>query len=264
MQRTGRMTHGGSDFVQRFWETAAGFVGALDVDGMMPGGARWEQWVRIRLLHTMIRLGVLRSGVWDLQRSMPISQSATAAGAHIFGRYRVNTIRALGGHVSHEEAFGFALMWRWISRLQGANAELLGATSDQEFQIQHRIHAHLYAPDETSRRTTAAMLDGIAGHGSFPVHLPRRVHAAFSRRLLHQRVVQTLPGRDVPGDLGIPLDPAASAVVGAAVASLRAADTVARLRSVRRLFDRYGQRLLDREVAIGLRHRTPDFQPGTR
>jgi hypothetical protein len=40
MSATGRLASGG-DYRRRSFETAAGFVGALDVDGMLPGGERW-------------------------------------------------------------------------------------------------------------------------------------------------------------------------------------------------------------------------------
>ena len=39
MGSTVRLAEGG-DFRQRLLETATGFAGALDVDGMMPGGQR--------------------------------------------------------------------------------------------------------------------------------------------------------------------------------------------------------------------------------
>ena len=34
----------------------------------------WEKWVRIRFLHTMIRMGILRSGKWTRTEATPISQ----------------------------------------------------------------------------------------------------------------------------------------------------------------------------------------------
>lgn len=92
MGSTGRLTDPGMVFRRRYWETARGFMGALDVDGMRPGGASWEHWVRIRLMHTMIRLGIERGGRWDYTEGAPISQLATASCAHIFGTYRVEII----------------------------------------------------------------------------------------------------------------------------------------------------------------------------
>ncbi|GAB2980273.1 hypothetical protein [Nocardioides montaniterrae] len=202
MASTGRMTKPGADFRRRFWESASGFVGALDVDAMRPGGPRWEEWVRIRLLHTQIRLGILRSGRWDTSVSMPISQAATAVGGHIFGAYRIKLMEHFGARPTPDEAAGFKLMWRWIARIEGASAELLGTTDAEQLQLATRISDHLYRPTEDSRVATAAMIDGLATMKRiFPVS--RRVHASLVRDLLSEDMVQTLPGRDVPAALGL-------------------------------------------------------------
>ncbi|MCT9189357.1 DUF2236 domain-containing protein, partial [Acinetobacter baumannii] len=76
MVRTGRLSKGG-DFERRFWETAFGFILAGNIDEMKPLGFGWEIWVIIRLMHTMVRLGIIESGNWDFTKSMPISSHAT-------------------------------------------------------------------------------------------------------------------------------------------------------------------------------------------
>jgi hypothetical protein len=202
MASTGRMTRPGADFRRRFWETASGFIGALDVDQMKPGGQRWEEWVRIRLLHTQIRMGILRAGRWDLSASMPISQAATAAGAHIFGTYRISLMEHFGARPTAAEASGFNLMLRWIARIEGANTELLGANEAEQLLLATRISDHLYRPTDDSRAATAAILDGLTTmKGLFPVS--RRIHASLVRNLLTEDMVQTMPGRDIPADLGL-------------------------------------------------------------
>ena len=191
---------------RRFWESAAGFIGALDVEGMKPGKPRWEQWVRIRLLHTSIRMGILRSGRWDTTASMPISQAATGSGAHLFGTYRLNLIRHFGGDPTDDEAVGFELMWRWIARIEGANSELLGTTSAEQFEIAQHIGPHLYRPGPESKAATNALIGGLAKmRSTFPIS--RRAHAGIIRALLTDEMTQIFPGRDLPGDLGLQPDP---------------------------------------------------------
>ncbi|HSX65912.1 oxygenase MpaB family protein [Nocardioides sp.] len=256
MSSTARLAREGADFRRRFWETATGFVGALDVDGMKPGGERWQQWVRIRMLHTMIRMGILRSGRWDLD-GMPISQDATAAFTHISGPYRVAIIRYFGGHVTQEEEDSFALMWRWISRLEGANTELLGTTHAEQLHISERIHQYLYAPDEHSRAVTATMIDGLAGMKAF--RLPRRVHAAIVRQVMSEQMLQTLPGRDVQKDLGLTPDRPAELALAAATLGLKGANQVLRIPPVRRLAERRGQQLVNHAVERGLDGISADY-----
>lgn len=250
MGSTGRVMKSG-DYGRRYWETATGFVGALDVDGMMPGGERWIQWVRIRFLHTMIRMGIERSGTWPLTGSAtPISQLATAAATHIFGPYRVNIIRYFGGHATPEEADGFALMWRWVSRIEGANNQILGRTHEEQLQLQSRMHQFLYGRSDAAVEMTRNVVDGSATMHSF--HLPRRWHQAVVRQLLSEPMMQTLPGYDVPGDFGLPADPFAERTLRAGTAVLRGLNHVTRIPAVQRLAARRGQQFLDHVVHQGL------------
>lgn len=214
MASTGRLTKPGADFRRRFWESASGFVGALDVDGMRPGGRRWEEWVRIRLLHTQIRMGIRRSGLWNEAVSTPISQAATAAGAHIFGTYRVKLMEHFGARPTPEEGASFSLMWRWIARIEGANTELLGTTAAEQLHLATRISDYLYRPSQESRAVTAALLDGFTTMKSlFPVS--RRVHASIVRALLREDMVQTLAGHNIPEDLGLDTSPRADRIAAA-------------------------------------------------
>jgi hypothetical protein len=259
MGSTGRLSGRDTDFERRFWETATGFIGAMDVDEMKPGGNRWEQWVRIRLLHTMIRLGILRSGRWNLDASMPISQAATASGAHIFGTYRANIIKALGGYVTDEEHASFSLMWRWIARIEGANAELLGETPEEQLAIARHISHYLYQPNADSRAVTAAMLDGLDAMSLFPLN--RRLHGAVLRRLMHESVIGALPGEDVPTDLGVTADPIVDATVALTIGGMRVANQSMRIPAVRRAAERIGGRMVDRILDRGLSGREADYRP---
>lgn len=255
MSSTGRLTRPGGDFRRRFWETAAGFVGALDVDGMRPGGRRWEQWVRIRILHTNIRMGILRSGRWGGMAGTPISQPPTAIGAHIFGRYRVNVIRHFGSRVSDEEAGSFGLMWRWIARIEGANAELLGRDSAEQLQLARRIGDALYAPNEDSRAVTAAMIDGLARMKSvFPVS--RRAHAGIIRSLLAAELTEVLPNVDVAAALGLPADRRTDAVAAAVTCLNR---WLSFLLDVLPSTPDLDLKLTERATDRGLKHRPPSF-----
>ncbi len=257
MGSTGRFARGG-DYRRRYWETATGFVGALDVDGMRPGGQRWQAWIRIRFLHTMIRTGILRAGQWDLTQSMPISQLATASATHIFGPYRVNIIEYFGGVVSPEERDSFSLMWRWISRIEGANSELLGCTHAEQLAISERMHQYLYAPSDKSRALTMDLVRGSAGMKAFA--MPERMHAAVVRELMSERMVETLPGRDVATDLGLPRDRLAETSLHALTTVLRGVNQAQRLPRVRRVAARRGQQLLDHVVDAGLDHRPADYR----
>ena len=250
MSATGRLARGG-DFNRRSAETAAAFVGALDVDGMLPGGDRWIVWVRIRLLHTMIRLGVRRSKRWSRpEKGTPISQLATAACTYIFGQHRVNIIEAAGGIVTQEERDGFALMWRWVSRIQGANNQLLGRTHAEEFDLQSRQHQYLYESTTAGAALTEAVIAGAAKSGQFGGS--RLINQAVARRLLAPDMTKTLPGRDLRDCLGVGPAPMAEMAVRLVSLLLKIPNQLTRLKVVRDYFDKNGQKILDDAVEKGL------------
>lgn len=257
MASTGRFDEGG-DYRRRYWETGSGFIGAIDVDGMRPGGERWINWVRIRFMHTMIRLGILRSGRWELE-AMPIGQLPTAAATHIFGPYRANIIRYFGGHVSQEEEDSFALMWRWVSRIEGANNQLLGRTSQEQYELQTVIHEHLYSPDEKSAQLTQSVITGSAAMKTFM--LPRRVHNSIVRNLLlPERTLLADPTVNLADGLQVPEDPKMQRALDLASKALYVVNSVQRLPIANRLADKYGQQLLDHMIDRGLQGTKANFR----
>ncbi|MFT4265298.1 MAG: oxygenase MpaB family protein [Nocardioides sp.] len=256
MGSTGRLARGG-DFARRYWETATGFVGALDVDGMKPGGRRWEEWVRIRFLHTMIRMGILRSGRWTMD-SMPISQMATAGATFIFGQHRVDIMELFGGVLTEEERNSFALMWRWVSRIEGAPNQLLGRTTAEEFELQSRIHQFIYGANPNSAALMAQVVDGTASMALFG--RSRRLNHAVARRQLGPAMTRTVPGKDARELLDLPADPLVDGLLAASRYPLLALGYGARTRPIRALFDRRGQAFYDRLVARGLHGVKADYR----
>ncbi|NMN99024.1 oxygenase MpaB family protein [Antrihabitans stalactiti] len=251
MGSTGRLARGG-DYRRRYYETAAGFVGALDVDGMLPGGERWILWVRIRFLHTMIRMGIDRGGRWPMyETGTPISQLATSGATYIFGQFRVNIIEYFGGIVSQEERDGFALMWRWVSRIVGANNQLLGRTHAEELELQTRQHRFLYAATDGAARLTADVVAGAAGMPVFGKS--RAFNHAVARRLLAPTMTDTLTDHPVQHDLGLTPAPAAEFAVRLFAGAMHGVNQATRLRPVRRLADARGLQFMDWFVERGLK-----------
>lgn len=249
MGSTGRLAKGG-DYRRRYWETATGFVGALDVDGMKPGGARWELWVRVCFLHTMIRMGILHKNQWSLATAMPISQAPSASTAQIFGPYRVNIICYFGGQVTQKEEDSFSLMWRWVARIEGANNQLLGQTHQQQFEIQTKAHQFLYQKSKAAAEITQGVIEGASSMKAFP--LPKRIHAALVRRLLAEEMLQTLPGYDYPNDLELLNDRPAAVALAVLSASFRVFNKIMLIPPVKKLAETHGLRFLDHVVGKGL------------
>ena len=186
---TGRLSEHG-DYGRRVWETATGFVAALDVDQMRPGGDEWARWVRIRVMHTRVRVGLLQSGKWDLDSgSVPISAAGTAGGIFITGTYRARICQAFG-YASEAEVDSWTMMWQWIARILGAPPELIATSPQGQAAIDVATGRHLFRPNDVSRRLMQANLDGLSQMRPFSL-LPRGLHAALAHYLLDERWLQT-------------------------------------------------------------------------
>jgi hypothetical protein len=251
---TGRMTKEG-DFRRRTWETATGFIGATDVDGMKPGGKRWEAWVRIRLMHTMVRLGVLARGNWKataVRPSMPIAVTGTAAGIFLFGVYRSQIMKAFG-YATDAEIDSATRMWQWIAKILGAPPEMLYEDLNEQRRFDKLQMEYLYSPTELSREFTALTYKGLGEMREFL--LPQQVHAAIGRYVLSPRWTN-FPGSrkevNVADDLGIPKQLLLDAAVAGTAVVIRTISQLNRIKPVRQATAVVGAVVLKKALKHGL------------
>lgn len=243
---------------RRVFETASLFVAALDVDGMRPGGAGWEMVLRIRMMHAMVRVGILRSGNWESNGVMPIAAAETALGSYFFGTLRYRAIVEVAGVVAHDAMDGFHMMWRYISRLLGAPPELVRATTAEQHIIEARAIRWSYSPTDDSIMLTQALLEGLPQmKGGPPLRTPM-VHALL-RRMLRPALLPEIDA-NVPGDLAISRSRSAELALGLGLRFLRLGSHVHRIPAIRRRSTRSGLRWLARLINRGLEGRPADFQ----
>jgi hypothetical protein len=252
--RTARLAN---DLPRRLFETATLFLGALDSDEMRPGRREWERCVRIRLMHTMVRLKILDSGDWDHSFCVPINQLSTGAGPYIFGVHRVRMLRSFGAPVSDQEAESFELMWRYVTRVMGCVPELIGHTPDDQRILSARIMRILYRPNSDSRVLTRALHEGLPNVPQLPP-FPRSVHEALSRRVLAPELLPELEA-NVADDLGVPRHPVIERAIDGPRLALRLYGALQRIRPVQAGLERLGGKLLRRLLEAGLQGVPADY-----
>jgi hypothetical protein len=152
--------------------------------------------------------------------------------------------------VSQQERDGFALMWRWVSRIQGANNQLLGRTHAEEFALQSREHQFLYEPTVKGAELTENVIAASTAMGQFGGS--RVINQAIARRLLAPRMTKTLPDQDLRECLGVAPVPLAELLTRIAAFLLKIPNQLTRLKAVRRYFDKHGQTILDAAIEKGL------------
>jgi len=247
LARTGRFER---DVPRRLAESGALFFGVLDTDGLRPGGPAWAVCVRVRLMHTMIRLQLLRTDAWPMF-GIPISALQTAAGPLYFGDMTLDRLRALGAQITPAEAEGLKLTWRYVTRLLGVPPELVGETADEQAALNERISPFYFRPDDTSRYLAQVLISGFAGVRGAGL-APRQVHEALVRHLLG----------DEPADaMGIARRPLGRVVLRAISLLLKPYGWVQRLPGVAGRLELFGRRWLDATMSAGLAGKPADLQP---
>ncbi|MFJ2837949.1 hypothetical protein ACIO52_21575 [Nocardia sp. NPDC087230] len=254
---TGRLRDGG-DYSRRLFETARGFISTFDVEGMKPGGQQWETWVRVRLMHTMVRIGLQRSGKWTLD-GVPVSSLSLGAGVFLFGWYRAAIAQWVAGPTSRREIESWMRMWQWVARLQGAPVECIQSSLDVQRDIDARILGLLYRPDAQSKALVAANYRGLSETTGFRA-LPLKAHEAIGWNLLKLPASTRYGGLRVPEELGLRRHKLLTPIVAAMAAGLRFVHQIYRIPLVRRRAASAGIKFMAVFVERGLAGKDADFR----
>lgn len=241
--------------VRRLFESATLFFGVLDTEALRPGGAVWDICLRVRLMHSMVRLRLMAAGDWKPEEGKPINPVHVAAGPLFFGSMVLRSLSRLGARVSEDEAEGYKLIWRYVTYLLGVPQEMLGRTDAEQELINNEILLPLvFGPDDNSRRLINALMSGLT-HMPVLGQLPRSMHEALSRRLL---------GQQLADEFALPDSPLMKTAVEMLVLGLRGYGLPLRLPALRRQAVCIGQDFMTGFLQQGLRGVAADFQEHAR
>ncbi|MBQ0753365.1 MAG: DUF2236 domain-containing protein [Gammaproteobacteria bacterium] len=177
---TGRMQ---ANISRRLNESATLFFGIYNSDTLAPGKPMWEICLQVRLVHSVVRMGLIKKG-WDVgRRGVPINQLSTAAGPAFFGTHQLGGLRRLGARISDDEALGFTMIWRYVTRLLGVPESLIGRTQAEQDEFDRHITSLFFAPDDNARSVMQDLIEGLATQKP-TANLPRAMQLALFRRML--------------------------------------------------------------------------------
>jgi hypothetical protein len=261
LEFSGRLGRGG-DQLRRYWETTRGTLAAYDIDAMRPGGASWERWIRIRLMHTRVRIGISRSGAWDYRHGTPISALNIAAGLYTFATYILLAGKSMGARPTRCETAATLRLWQWVAYLQGAPRELLLEGLDEQQSSDRELIRYLYRPSGAARRLTDDWIDCVS-RGLGKVASPKWFVQACIRHVLSASLegMPELAGA-VGDDLAIPRNRWAAGVVHAVAAVSLVVGQAGHVPQLERHLEHFGRQFTLRSVDKGLggddaTHQTP-------
>lgn len=185
---TGRLK---KDVLRRLYETATMVQAIMSPGGLQIGQAGHQAIIRVRLLHAMVRQGVLGRGNWDSSTlGQPINQLQLSLTALGFSGVIVRSLKRLGTHISQDEAIAYQHMWRYANYLQGVDISLLPENLADEEALLASYADKLIHPNDDSRVLTHSIFEGLAGQA--PFHLPQGALETVARYLLGQALADAL------------------------------------------------------------------------
>jgi hypothetical protein len=248
LTRTNRLER---NVIRRLYESAELFFGVLDTESLRPGGSAWETCIRVRLMHTMVRLQLMRDQrAWPLP-GQPINALQTAAGPLFFGAMMLDRLDSLGASISPQERDGFSLIWRYVTRLLGVPRELLGDTAPEQAALDVRILPFTFDPDDNSRRLARIALTGLSRMRGARI-LPHVIHEAMARYLL---------GTECADAMGIPVRRTGVALIRVAAILATPYGWIQRLPGLAPRLEELGKRVLRDLRETGLAGQRAEFRP---
>lgn len=255
---SGRLTE---QAARRLNETAR-FVQAV----ARPGGLRrssdgFQITIKVRLMHAHVRRMILRSGRWDEARwGAPINQHDMGGTALLFSLVVLDGLRALGLHITTDEAESFMQLWRYAALLIGTDPEIVPTSELEARRLADLIATTQGPPDDDSRALTRALLESPLTTAKTPAE---RRNAQLQMRL-GQGLVRCFLGEEVADALGVPRTPwrhSLRVLRGITEAGERVR---VRVPAAHRAALAEGTRYWDRVVEIGLAGATAEFRPPER
>jgi len=180
------------DTFRRLQETALFVINANTYS--IENETEWKKNIlKIRLLHALMRIFVLKSNKWQDKWGKPINQEDMAGTNLSFSYIVLRGMRKLGFSFSAKEAEDFLHLWNVIGYLLGVQETLLPNTMQEAFWLDKQISEKEFAPSNEGKILCKALIATFTQQSPLPIFADFAI--AQMRFLLGERVAQIL---DIP------------------------------------------------------------------
>lgn len=242
---TRRLEH---DVIRRLYETGSMVAAVLAKDALKPNGTGVNAIMRVRLMHTFVRRHVsINDAKQGLTLPLAINQAEMAWVACGFSHVVLNGMQKLGVNLNADDCRAYHHLWRYANYLMGVPDALLTSSPSADALRYQQLKQALCAPDDCSRKLTAALHQGLAGQA--PFYLPQRTLEALSLLVIDDAVLSQPLG--IPERMETQLLPLLSKPVYAASSLARLMDNKTA---------QWGRQYLHYVLEQGLQGRMADFQ----
>jgi len=180
------------DTFRRLQETALFVLKANSYS--LENETNWKNDIlKIRLLHALMRVFVLKSNKWQQEWGEPINQEDMAGTNLSFSYIVLRGMRKLGFAFSTKEAEDFLHLWNVIGYLLGVQETLLPNTMQEAFWLDKQISEKEFAPSYEGKILFKSLVATFSQQSPLPIFADFAV--AQMRFLLGEKVAQIL---DIP------------------------------------------------------------------
>ena len=145
---------------KRVAETASWWLACTADGGMLPGAPGFQQTLRVRLMHAMVRARLQASPQWDADwLGVPINQVDMQATYLAFSAVQLLGLRMTGMLISTKDADAVMHLWRYIGWLMGVEDGLMCDDEATGRVLLYRNVLGQAPPDHTSVQLARALMD---------------------------------------------------------------------------------------------------------
>lgn len=195
-----------NDYQRRMFETYTWFWNATRENAMDRYSPIFKDTIKVRLMHSQVRAGMLRS--WDdesfSEQGCPISATAMLMGSISFGMLPMLVDIAHGRHHSREDLDDAMIYWAYIAYVFGVSEEVIPTTADDGIEILNYFLPYTGGPTQATADMSGAAAKSLSD-GSGNLTLRGRATAApllgamayFGGEPATRALIATTPAHDI-------------------------------------------------------------------
>lgn len=169
---------------RRIFETAQFVFDVMDKNWWEPTHRGILTALKVRIMHSAMRHVILDSAKqgekWNDEWGKPISQEDLIATNQVFSLEFFKGMSMLGIGLSADEQKAWFHTWKTIGKIMGVQNELICATVDEAWTLQHAVYAHLFKDETHSGIALAKALVETLKH----FHMPEKLILLLMKTML--------------------------------------------------------------------------------
>jgi hypothetical protein len=169
---------------RRIFETAQFVFDVMDKNWWEPTHRGILTALKVRIMHSAMRHVILdfkkEGEKWNNEWGKPISQEDLIATNQVFSLEFFKGMAMLGMALTPDEQKAWFHTWKTIGKIMGVQDELICATVDEAWKLQHMVYAHLFKDETHSGIALAKALVETLKH----FHMPEKLILLLMKMLL--------------------------------------------------------------------------------